>query len=343
MAFISLTVPQVPLVLLEAVCVSTPPFDCLDQANAPMTITGIVLMGHQEKPLMLTPRIDYQLLYQGMKNSCVAVWCGTGTNRCGSHSLLSKKKTRSRNMIKRHQPSEVDKVNFIHNRNILKGRTAVLTILVILALLVVCPYVTLLCIHCKQARRNRNDHVQLLESTNGESESYECATGGTVETNDEQEKLPEAQLITDEPRITGTPMEDDKVMACMKAPTAKTFCFSSTQTDSTNVKSTETQTDHKVSEAEYNGRKGERETREITNKSEPSSLTAGASLKDTKVITSMKEPISKTFCVSSTQVDHTNVESSGTQTDHEMTEAECSSREDDTRAGESDDKTGRET
>ena len=38
-------------------------------------------------------------MYQGMKNSCVAVWCETRTSSCGSLSLLSKKTNHKKGVL----------------------------------------------------------------------------------------------------------------------------------------------------------------------------------------------------------------------------------------------------
>ena len=171
MALILLAAPQVPLVLLEAACVSTAPFDCLDQVNAPMTITGIVLLRLQDNPLMLTRKSDYPSLHQGMKNYCVVVWCGTETSSCGSQSLLSKKKTRGRNVIRKRQQIKVDKENFLHKSN------AVL-ISIVVAVVGVCSCATICIkqswrqnIKCAQLRQFMKGMLQLFQALSVTDES----------------------------------------------------------------------------------------------------------------------------------------------------------------------------
>ena len=151
MVFVSLAAPQLPLVLLEAGCVSAAPFDCLDQVNVPVTITGVVPFRHQNNPVMLVRKTDYQSLHQEMKNTTVVVWCGTETTSYLSPSLLSRKKTRSRTVIKKYQPSELNKLTTDHRKNIFTSGTVLVIILVAVALLFVILYLTFLCI--KQAQR----------------------------------------------------------------------------------------------------------------------------------------------------------------------------------------------
>ena len=219
MVFISLAAPQVPLVLLEAGCVSTAPFDCLDQVNVPKTITGIVLLGHQDNPLMLLRKTDYQSFHRRLKNSCVAVWCGTETSSCGNRNSLSKKKTRGRKVQRKRQPSEVNKVSSNHKKNVFTSRGPLLAILVILVPLVVFPYLTWLCIKQASAQRHRYDRAPLLESTDGnEPSSLEADSS----------------------------LNDTEVMTSTRAQGTKIVCAASTQTDQANVRSTETQIHHEM-------------------------------------------------------------------------------------------------
>ena len=248
MVFLSLAAPQVPLVLLEAGCLSTAPFICQNQVRVPTTVTGIILWRSPDNPLMLLRKTDYQSVHQRLKNSCVAVWCGNETNSCKNQHLLSKKKTQRRNVIRKHQPSEVNKVSFNHKKNVFASRSAapLVTILVTLALLVVLPYVTLLCIKQARARRRRHNHALLLERTSSDRPS-------SLE--------------------GGSPLKDTEVMISTTAPTTKISCALSTQTDGTNVKTTETQTDHEMTQGECSRRAGDTGARETTDSGNDSTLT----------------------------------------------------------------------
>ena len=230
--FIALTAPPVPLVLLEAECVSTALFDCLDQVNVPTSITGIVILRHQDNPLMLLRKSDYYSLHQKLKNPCVAVCHGTKTRSCGNKCLLSKRKTSGKNVIRKRQPSEENKVSFNHKQKISMSGLLLMT----LALLVVLPYVTLLCIKQARAQRHKHDRVPQIESTKrGETSSLEAVS----------------------------PLKDPEVMISTRVPITKIACASSTQVDHANLKTTDTQTNHEMSQGECSNRAivaGARET-----------------------------------------------------------------------------------
>lgn len=164
MAFVTLAAAKIPLVLLEAGCASTGPFDCSMQANVPMTVTGIVLLGNEESPILLMRKTDYHLLYRGIKNPCVAAWCGAERSTCFDPSALPRRKTRGRNALRKRQPGEF-KYTEIHDRKSTFASGAIIAIVLFaLVLLLGLPYMASLCI--KSISRRDEAHQSLLESSN---------------------------------------------------------------------------------------------------------------------------------------------------------------------------------